>query len=65
MSDEHSINANLPILVTEEGIYICVNLEQLSKAESPIEVTEDGFSNNTILNEWHQSNAFEMWMSKW
>jgi hypothetical protein len=41
------------MLVSEEGITIVVNDEQPKKAESPMLVTEEGFSSSIAVNNEH------------
>ena len=56
-SEVQLLKAFSPIEVTEEGIVICVNDEQPSKAPFPIEVTEEGISNVICVNDEHPEKA--------
>ena len=56
VSDEHFINADFPIDLTDDGIDISVNDEHSIKEEFLIKVTDEGIIN--FFNDLHLPNEF-------
>ena len=55
LNDEHSLNAALPISVTDEGIFILTIDVHKQKADSPIFVTDEGIE--ISIKDEHPLNA--------
>lgn len=45
------------IVITEDGVFICLNELHSEKAAIPIKLTDEGLSNDALLNDVHLLKA--------